>query len=332
LMLGPDFITDEIKVETCDHAVLNLKISYNNAFKVQQDDEESIKTIFSVPDFIGYTCSIIGSRIREYVAQCTFDQFHRHSNAIIEEAVFHRNPETGKINPTLLLEANNMIVSNVDVHSIEPADPSVLASLTKSVQMAIEISTKSIETSAKHEADYGHQKALGYLDIQKISDAVVIEEARKRLLETSAENAAIESTGSAIAEARAHAEKMIIEGESAVKLALLNSHAKEIEAEAELSILTARRNAEILFQREMTEIEIVRAKKEAEVEVVRMGKMIKTITPKAIVAMAASGPRRQVKLLQSLGIQSTLITDGTSPINLFQTAGGLVQIPPSSTS
>jgi len=166
---------------------------------------------------------------------------------------------------------------------------------------AIEISTKSIETSAKHEADYGHQKALGYLDIQKISDAVVIEEARKRLLETSAENAAIESTGSAIAEARAschlfwplwgnfidffllfvcqaHAEKMIIEGESAVKLALLNSHAKEIEAEAELSILTARRNAEILFQREMTEIEIVRAKKEAEVEVVRMGKMIKTIT------------------------------------------------------
>jgi len=81
--------------------------------------------------------SLLGSRIREYVAQCTFDQFHRHSNAIIEEAVFHRNPETGKINPTLLLEANNMIVSNVDVHSIEPADPSVLASLTKSVQMGM---------------------------------------------------------------------------------------------------------------------------------------------------------------------------------------------------
>lgn len=32
----------------------------------------------------------------------------------------------------------------------------------------------------------------------------------------------------------------------------------------------------------------------------------------------------QAKLLQSLGIQSTLITDGTSPINLFNTANGLL--------
>lgn len=32
----------------------------------------------------------------------------------------------------------------------------------------------------------------------------------------------------------------------------------------------------------------------------------------------------QVKLLQSLGLKSTLITDGNSPINLFDTANGLV--------
>ena len=32
----------------------------------------------------------------------------------------------------------------------------------------------------------------------------------------------------------------------------------------------------------------------------------------------------QVKLLKSLGLQSTLITDGSSPINLFNTAHGLV--------
>ena len=32
----------------------------------------------------------------------------------------------------------------------------------------------------------------------------------------------------------------------------------------------------------------------------------------------------QVKLLQSLGIKSTLITDGTTPINLFNTAQGLI--------
>jgi len=32
----------------------------------------------------------------------------------------------------------------------------------------------------------------------------------------------------------------------------------------------------------------------------------------------------QVKLLQSLGLKSTLITDGSSPINLFSTAQGLI--------
>ena len=32
----------------------------------------------------------------------------------------------------------------------------------------------------------------------------------------------------------------------------------------------------------------------------------------------------QVKLLQSLGLKSTLITDGTNPINLFNTAHGLI--------
>ena len=32
----------------------------------------------------------------------------------------------------------------------------------------------------------------------------------------------------------------------------------------------------------------------------------------------------QVKMLQALGLKSTLITDGNSPINLFNTAQGLL--------
>ena len=32
----------------------------------------------------------------------------------------------------------------------------------------------------------------------------------------------------------------------------------------------------------------------------------------------------QVKLLQSLGLRSTLITDGSKPVNLFTTAQGLL--------
>ena len=39
----------------------------------------------------------------------------------------------------------------------------------------------------------------------------------------------------------------------------------------------------------------------------------------------ASGPQdHQVKMLKALGLQSTLITDGRNPINLFSTAQGLL--------
>jgi len=52
--------------------------------------------------------------------------------------------------------------------------------------------------------------------------------------------------------------------------------------------------------------------------------MVSAIGPNTLVAMAQAGPEMQVKLLQSLGIRSTLITDGSTPINLFNTAQGLI--------
>jgi len=269
---------------------------------------------------------MIGARIREHVAQCTFDQFHRHSNTLIEEAVFHRD-EKDRILEELSIEANSMIISNVDVHSIEPADPQMLASLTKSVQMAIEIATKSIETTARHEAEHERQSAVGALDLQKLSDAAEVEKARKHLLETVAENAAIETSGSAIAEARAHAEKSIIEGESEVRLATLKAQASEIEELSRINLETLKRNAELKFLRELTEIEIKHAQDKSAIEIFKVQAMIDAITREALVKFASAGPTMQVKLLQSLGIQSTLITDGHSPINLFDTAHGLIGVP-----
>merc|ERR1712146_503911 len=52
--------------------------------------------------------------------------------------------------------------------------------------------------------------------------------------------------------------------------------------------------------------------------------MVDAIGRDTIKAMAQAGPEMQVKLLQGLGLKSTLITDGKSPINLFQTANGLI--------
>ena len=44
----------------------------------------------------------------------------------------------------------------------------------------------------------------------------------------------------------------------------------------------------------------------------------------AQVQPASIKPELQLKMLQALGLQSTLITDGSNPINLFNTANGLV--------
>ena len=53
--------------------------------------------------------------------------------------------------------------------------------------------------------------------------------------------------------------------------------------------------------------------------------MIESIGIGTIKAIANSSPNLQVKMLKSFGLQSTLITDGKSPIYLvFNTAEGLI--------
>ncbi|MFM7406235.1 MAG: hypothetical protein ACKO3K_06110 [Cuspidothrix sp.] len=41
-------------------------------------------------------------------------------------------------------------------------------------------------------------------------------------------------------------------------------------------------------------------------------------------AIAQARPEKQARLLEGLGIQSVLITDGIKPINLFGAANGLI--------
>lgn len=78
LLLGPDFCTDIITVETADHARLSLQLSYNWHFDIKdkKDVVEAAK-IFSVPDFVGDACKAIASRVRGAVAQVQFDDFHK---------------------------------------------------------------------------------------------------------------------------------------------------------------------------------------------------------------------------------------------------------------
>lgn len=109
------------------------------------------------------------------------------------------------------------VITSVDVQSIEPVDARMRESLMRSVQMAIEISTKSVEASASHEAQRHEQIARGLIDRQQLDNEREAERERQKLHELRAQSAAIESTGQAIAEARAQAERLRIEGESDIE-------------------------------------------------------------------------------------------------------------------
>merc|ERR1712227_479697 len=126
------------------------------------------------------------------------------------------------------------------------------------------------------------------------------------------------------AEAQSRAEAARIEGEAAVEQAKLKTEALQIEARSELDRLQAAREAELKYLAEKTEIELRKCQKEAELETAKFKSMVDAIGSDTLKAMAQAGPEMQAKLLGSLGIQSTLITDGKNPINLFQTAQGLV--------
>jgi major vault protein len=302
---------------------LSLKVSYNWLFEVDKTNDTQSAMLFQVPDFVGDACKAIASRVRGAVAAVPFDNFHRNSAKLIRSAVFGLD-ENGKVQKQFLFPANNLRVTNIDIQSVEPVDSRTRDSLQKSVQLAIEITTKSQEASARHEAERLEQEARGKIERQKIGDEAEAEKARKELLQLQAQSAAVESTGQAAAEAKARAEALSIEGESAIKQAQLKAEATRIESEADVLQMRSKQDAELEYQKSVDGLELSRAKQLAAIESSKFKSIVNSIGANTIAAIARSGPEMQAKLLSGLGLKSFLITDGHSPINLFNTAQGLI--------
>ena len=78
LLLGPDFCSDILIVETGDHARLSIQISYNWHFELSSErTHDEVAKLFSLPDFIGDFCKSIAARVRGAVASVNFDVFHK---------------------------------------------------------------------------------------------------------------------------------------------------------------------------------------------------------------------------------------------------------------
>ena len=134
----------------------------------------------------------------------------------------------------------------------------------------------------------------------------------------------MESTGQAKAEAVARAESAKIEAEAAVQAAKLKAEALKIETESELERLKAAREADIKFALEQNQLEVEKAEKMARIDTDKFEQMVSALGRDTMLAMASGPQDHQVKMLQSLGLSSTLITDGRTPINLLSTASGLL--------
>merc|ERR1719197_588370 len=332
LQLGPDFMTDILVVETSDHARLRLTLSYNWHFEVnRKDGNEAGSKIFAVRDFTGDACKAMGSRVRGAVAGVTFDVFHKNSAKIIRASVFGMN-EKGKVGDHFKFKANNLVITNIDIQSVEPVDVETRKSLQRSVQMAIQITTNSQEAAARHTALREEEEAKGFLEQQRLENLAKSDESKKKLLELQAESAAVETSGQARAEAKSKAEARHIEGQAAVTQAELEAQALNIKFEQEMKILKAKQEAELAHSKALMEMEVTKKKQLAAIESNKFKNMIDAIGQDTITNIARAGPEMQAKLLSGLGIKSMMITDGKSPINLFQTAQQMIAQPGSSSN
>jgi len=219
---------------------------------------------------------------------------------------------------------NNLVITNIDIQSVEPVDSRTRDALQKSVQLAIEITTKSQEASATHEANRREQVARGKLERQKIKDEASSEQQRTELLKLQAASAVIEASGQATAEAHAKAESMAIEGETAVRQAQLTAEAEKIRVQSDLAQKVEKQKAHIAHQSALNELEIQKAKDLAQIEADKFKGIIDAVGSSIIEGIATAAPTQQAELLASLQLTSFMVTDGNTPINLFKTAQGLI--------
>jgi len=131
-------------------------------------------------------------------------------------------------------------------------------------------------------------------------------------------------TGLKLAAAKSKGEAELIKCRAELEVAQLEAETIKITAEAELMELDAQRQVDLEIKQNELDVEAQYAEQMADIETNKFVQMVNTIGADTIKAMALAGPEMQAKLLGGLGIDSTLIMDGSSPINLFNTAAGLI--------
>lgn len=326
LLLGPEIISDFVEVETSDHAKIELDLSYKWHFEYNKESplSEVNKKLFAVADFVGDISKSISSRIRGMVSSINYEDFHHNSAEIIKAAVFGRNQD-GTIKQIKKFDANNIVITSCDIKSQRPIDKEVAEKLKKNTFLAIQIKTKATEMEYTHQTLFLQQESKGELDIKKLEDDSLAEQARIQLYTIRTEKDAMFSVATALADAKAENEKLEILGKNKVDLAVLEKEEKEVEISTMNELKNRKYEIDLTHEKLQADIEVNEQQKLALIEVEKLRRMINVLGAKTLEQMVNAGPEIQAKMLKSLGLKGYLMTDGKSPINLFDTANGLVQ-------
>ena len=91
----------------------------------------------------------------------------QNSAKIIRSSVFGFD-ENKKVRDRFSFPQNSMIITSIDIQSVEPVDQRTRDSLQKSVQLAIEITTNSQEAAARYEKCCSKPKAHLSVELWKM--------------------------------------------------------------------------------------------------------------------------------------------------------------------
>ena len=323
LRLGPENMSDIIEVETRDHARLKIQLSYTWVFNVNKKNESEALKMFTINDFIGYACKNLASKIRGAVSGVPFEVFHKNSANIVKSAIFGTD-ENGATKNNYIFESNNLKISNVDIQAQEPCDPKTRENLSKSTNLSIQSINEMQKADAEHKQKINAEESKGRLQLQKLDDDTHAERQNIDFLVKKVETEAVKTSGTLKAKAIAISKENEIQGQSLVEQSNLKVQALEIEVMSTLNEEEINIVEEIKRKEQNIDVELNKSSKLSEIEVEEFRKTVNAIGKETIIAMARAGPQVQAKLLGSLGIKSFLITDGKNPINLFNTANGLV--------
>ena len=324
IILGPDFMTDIIEVETRDHARLKVQLCYSWRFIVDPKDIDDCRKIFTVNDFIGDACKNLAAKIRGAVSTVTFENFHNYSQNLVKTAVFGTD-ENGIALTQLKFESNHLLITNVDIQSQEPCDEKTRENLSQSTDLSIQFINQSQKDESDHKTLIVTEESQGKLKLQKLDDDTQAEKENTKLLIKKVATEAVKTSGDLTARAHAIAKGNEIQGNSLIEQAKLKVQALDIEVLSSLVEEEETIRENIKKKEQIVDLELEKLKKLSEIETTEFRKTVQAIGKETIIAMARAGPETQVKLLKSLGIKSFLISDGKNPINLFNTAKGILK-------